>query len=347
MYLKKIVYFDYLEHGEKVKNVGHVKLLLHHDVLSLDVHLKGLYDTDSLLTDLLGIAGGKEVRLGRLCIDKGNCRYLGQFPADNLDGGGLSAEELTGLCIRVSQSRCVRAIWGETQENRIERQENTIYAAVQDETAGVEKKTGTTEPEGIKMQDGNTSASTERHGPEEFGNGKRAGETAETGPIHTEPPSMQELHAIWNAVEKKEAPEEPAESEKSEEEQPFQVQDKIYEDKVYEDKWKQLCHNYHVIHPFGEEAYIRLTPRDFVVLRQEYQQLVNNSFLLHGYYNYRHLILGRIRDEKGSSYYLGVPGTYYEREKMVAVMFGFEGFESAAENIGPGTFGYYMRRVQI
>lgn len=342
MYLKKIVYFDYLEYGEKVKNVGHVKLLLHHDVLSLDVHLKGLYDTDSLLTDLLGIAGCKEVRLGRLCIDKGNCSYSGQFPADNLDGGGLRAEELTGLCIRVSQSRCVRAIWGETQGNRIERQENTIYAAVQDETAGVEKKTGTAEPEGIKVQDGNTPASTERHGPEEFWNGKRAGETAEAGPIHTGQPPRQELHALLNAAEKEAASEEPAVFEKWEEEQPFQVTDKIYED-----KWKQLCHNYHVIHPFGEEAYIRLTPKDFVVLRQEYQQLVNNSFLLHGYYNYRHLILGRIRDEKGSSYYLGVPGTYYEREKMVAVMFGFEGFESAAENIGPGTFGYYMRRVQI
>ena len=55
-------------------------------------------------------------------------------------------------------------------------------------------------------------------------------------------------------------------------------------------------------------------------------------------------------------YYLGVPGTYYEREKMVAVMFGFEGFEASGEEektaasgfgMPPGTFGYYMKRVEI
>lgn len=342
MYLKKIVYFDYLEYGEKVKNVGHVKLLLHHDVLSLDVHLKGLYDTDSLLTDLTGIAGYKEVRLGRLCIDKGNCSYSGQYPADNLDGGGLRAEELTGLCIQVSQNRCVRAMWGESRGNRIEGQDNATYAAVQKETAGVEDKAETAEPKIIKGQAGHSSSSTERHRAEEFRDETQKVGSAETGTIQEEPPEMQKWNAIWNAAGKKDVPEEPAASGKREEEQLFQITDK-----VYEDKWKQLCYNYHVIHPFGEEAYIRLTPKDFVVLRQEYQQLVNNSFLLHGYYNYRHLILGRIRDEKGSSYYLGVPGTYYEREKMVAVMFGFEGFESAAESIGPGTFGYYMRRVEI
>ena len=40
------------------------------------------------------------------------------------------------------------------------------------------------------------------------------------------------------------------------------------------------------------------------------------------------------------------PGAYFEREKMVAVMFGFEGFEcgGAVEN---GKFGYYMRRVEV
>lgn len=128
---------------------------------------------------------------------------------------------------------------------------------------------------------------------------------------------------------------------------------------VYDDKWTQLCHSYKQIHPFGEDTYISLAPKDFVILRKEYQHLVNNSFLLHGYYNYRHIILGRMNLTGQETYYLGVPGTYYDREKMVAVMFGFESFEMSNggkrqeegkrpdESIEPGTFGYYLRKVEI
>ena len=141
---------------------------------------------------------------------------------------------------------------------------------------------------------------------------------------------------------------------------------------ISEDKWQQLCALYPVCHPFGsKEDYVSITPGDFVVLRKEYQNLVSNSFLLHGFYNYHHIILGRKEDPMGEIYYLGVPGAYYEREKMVAVMFGFEGFqvsdqkrnsgvtglthtesmaaqkEDTARRTPAGAFGYYMRRVEI
>ena len=116
------------------------------------------------------------------------------------------------------------------------------------------------------------------------------------------------------------------------------------------DKWEQLQRAYKRVHPFGDErVYLSIEPRDFIVLQAPYQRLVNNSFLLHGYYNYRHLILGpdeEIGTGDSICFYLGVPGTYFEREKMVAVMFGFEGFECAGP-VEVGKFGYYMRRVEL
>ncbi len=124
----------------------------------------------------------------------------------------------------------------------------------------------------------------------------------------------------------------------------------ISADNTLEDKWQQLQRCYKRVHPFGDErVFVSIEPKDFIILHSSCQKLVNNSFLLHGYYNYRHLILGPDR-ELGSRYktcyYLGVPGAYFEREKMVAVMFGFEGFEcSGAVEIGK--FGYYMRRVEL
>ena len=91
-----------------------------------------------------------------------------------------------------------------------------------------------------------------------------------------------------------------------------------------EDKWEQILDTYDNIHPYGDErVYVKLAPKDFIILSGKYQHLVNNSFLLHGFYNYRHVILGK----EGDVYYLGVPGVFYEREKMVALMFGFEAFE--------------------
>lgn len=111
-----------------------------------------------------------------------------------------------------------------------------------------------------------------------------------------------------------------------------------------EDKWEQILDTYDCIHPYGDErVYVKLEPKDFLILSSKYQHLVNNSFLLHGFYNYRHVVLGK----EGEAYYLGVPGVFYEREKMVALMFGFEAFECASGEPKAGEFGYYLRRVEL
>lgn len=110
-----------------------------------------------------------------------------------------------------------------------------------------------------------------------------------------------------------------------------------------EDKWEQILDIYEQIHPYGDErVYVKLEPKDFVILQAKYQHLVNNSFLLHGFYNYRYIILG-----KEQNFYLGVPGVFYEREKMVAQMFGFEAFECPGGNVKAGEFGYYLRKVEL
>lgn len=110
-----------------------------------------------------------------------------------------------------------------------------------------------------------------------------------------------------------------------------------------EDKWEQILASYERIHPYGDErVYVKLEPKDFIILQAKYQHLVNNSFLLHGFYNYRYVILG-----KEQNYYLGVPGVFYEREKMVALMFGFEAFECPGGIARAGEFGYYLRKVEL
>lgn len=57
-------------------------------------------------------------------------------------------------------------------------------------------------------------------------------------------------------------------------------------------------------------------------LPRRYWHLANNSFLLHGYHNYNHLLL----IEKDGHYWLGVPGIYDPHEARAARLFGFPQF---------------------
>lgn len=127
-----------------------------------------------------------------------------------------------------------------------------------------------------------------------------------------------------------------------------EIGDDLMQEEFFEDKWEQLRHMYPTVHPFADERqYLSITPRDFVILGSEHQKMVRNSFLLHGYYNYRHIILGKFNVGGEEKFYLGVPGVYYDREKMAAEMFGFEAFEGKQTPAEPGSFGYYMKSVRI
>ena len=66
----------------------------------------------------------------------------------------------------------------------------------------------------------------------------------------------------------------------------------------------------------------KLHRSELSALPKRFWQLANNSFLLHGYHNYHHLLL--IEDE--DQLWLGVPGIYTSREARAAGLFGFPQF---------------------
>lgn len=118
--------------------------------------------------------------------------------------------------------------------------------------------------------------------------------------------------------------------------------------RMLDDKWLQLCAIYPHVQPFRDERdYLSIKPADFLLFPANAYRQVNNSFLLHGYYNYKHLLLSRVEQKGEILYYIGVPGNYYEKEKQVALMFGFESFECAEEPAEDGDFGYYMMRMEL
>ena len=119
------------------------------------------------------------------------------------------------------------------------------------------------------------------------------------------------------------------------------------------DLWERFQRKYTRVLAFECDSgceILSIKPQDIGLLPREIWVYGNNSFLLHGYYNYRYLILARIGDEtKGRTrYILGVPGNYYSNEKYMASMFGFPHFVLARKQPSQdGRFGYWYTDVRL
>jgi hypothetical protein len=116
--------------------------------------------------------------------------------------------------------------------------------------------------------------------------------------------------------------------------------------------WGQLQRRYPKVLAFdyvhGSEI-LTIKPQDIGILPRENWVYGNNSFLLHGYYNYRHLILARLEIPGGTfRYLLGVPGHYFSNEKNLASMFGFPNFVLAKKQPEEdGRFGYWYTDLRL
>lgn len=87
---------------------------------------------------------------------------------------------------------------------------------------------------------------------------------------------------------------------------------------------------------------VRIGIGDVIRLSEFEPGLRENSFLLHGFYRYKHILLasGMVRGQV--HYYVMVPGVKIEREQKIADMYGFHDFITLdSQPPRPGVFGYY------
>ena len=100
----------------------------------------------------------------------------------------------------------------------------------------------------------------------------------------------------------------------------------------------------------AQPAARKIQRADMSQLPRRFWPLANNSFLLHGYHNYGHLML----IEEDGRLWLGVPGTYAPQEARAADLFGFPRFTrsyaespelTAEERTDDADFGHWCRCV--
>lgn len=158
--------------------------------------------------------------------------------------------------------------------------------------------------------------------------------------------------------QKEEKPEEPEREEEPEPEEESEWQEEPEEEgeriRVEVELDHDMAYEIHKLfatrpgmYPFADdemEECVQIAPGDFSGFPKEYWHMGSNSFLLQGYYNYRHLLLAR----KGNVIYVGIPGQYHRRDKYLADMFGFGRFKSIHKSQGRlGDFGYWMKEIEV
>lgn len=99
------------------------------------------------------------------------------------------------------------------------------------------------------------------------------------------------------------------------------------------------------------ETVRKIQRSDLSVLPRKSWNLANNSFLMHCYHNYNHLLLV----EEDGHFWLGVPGIYAPREARAAELFGFPQFTQTytnqleldeEERDESEKFGYWCRYIR-
>ena len=91
---------------------------------------------------------------------------------------------------------------------------------------------------------------------------------------------------------------------------------------------------------------VKIVPHDIGRLAMSNWRLGVNSFLSHGYYRYRYIMMGKVKFERKEAYVIGVPGVYTNKEKYLANMFGFNIFIPAKRTkFLTGNFGYWISEI--
>ena len=375
---KKFIYLDYVERENKIKNGGVFKWEARGEESRVQIHIRGLYPTDSCRGELMLLSEGEGYPADTIYLQYGTAEYASIWHNENLAGTGIPYEGCDGIIIKLSDTRFLRGIWRNREKQKAEAPETApqnesepaMLAAAQtaEEPMAAVQTMGTVSAAQTVLDayDDTVLEPQPMPGNEELRqDAAPAGEIQTDLPPHepateipqpmpeTEEPRQDELGAEEQPELQQAIPPAEEEAQSHEEESTFEApflrsQRKMQAGQISPNKWEQLNRIYPKIQPFGDvREYLSIAPCDFVILSEHYQEMVQNSFLLHGYYNYGHLILTKIKEGIDDNYYLGVPGVYYEREKQAALLFGFEGFEGDGNAVQDGSFGYYMKRVEI
>lgn len=338
---RDIRYLGEYREGERLRGCGFAKLEYEGDRLVIELSVRGIGGAMGEYPVWLLRQGG-ENQAGKLQLAEGAGSLIQELQME---------EEVTGIRIPLGEGWEIGAFWGlESGKGGRSWKEGTgkgIEEGSTGERAEKGEKEGTRGSTGKSEKEGTGESGNREY---EKGKNRKYGNTGSGGDENGRNRESEYRENRKESIKTKEIIQEEIGREESRvpESKTGETGNQAPVDFLEEEKWEQLWKLYPRIRPFRDDReYLSVTPADFVMLPEGSYRNAHNSFLMHGFYRYHHLLLFRYEKKGEVIYYLGVPGNFHEQDRQVAVMFGFESFECAAEPAQEGDFGYFLMRTEL
>ena len=378
-YQRLVSYIYSYPEGVKGRNVGFAKALVHQGQFKLNISLRGV-KTDS--PEMFGIymmvtdGGYRLIKLGECLIKVGQMEYSGVFNPDNINETGYGFKDICGLAVAREDARydCMMSMWkdedvtpdmlvfsGMDAKKQVEA--GIVIKERMRQSDEEEKRQETAESSVVRQEMAGYNAAMKERGQSESGgqqpvqseSAMLAGksEMVQTKQIVVEEQQIVQTKQAEVAAESVTMPENikaagaaakiPAETQ--------HLQQKAHRANATQtDPFQKLFVRADYIDAFDDDYFydcIEVSPEKLKCLNQNEIDIAGNSFLLHGYYNFRHILFGRVRDNlDNTKYFIGVPGMYCTRERYMASMFGFNNFKkSHRSDYANPYFGYWYQEI--
>ena len=378
-YQRLVSYIYSYPEGVKGRNAGFAKALVHQGQFKLSISLRGV-KTDS--PEMFGIymmvtdSGYRLIKLGECLVKMGQMEYSGVFNPDNINETGYGFKDICGLAVAREDARydCMMSMWKDEDVTPDMLVFSGMDAKKQVEAGSVikermrqsdeeEKRQETAESSVVRQEMAGYNAAMKERGQSESGgqqpvqseSAMLAGksEMVQTKQIVVEEQQIVQTKQAEVAAESVTMPENikadgaaakiPAETQ--------HLQQKAHRANATQtDPFEKLFVRADYIDAFDDDYFydcIEVSPEKLKCLNQNEIDIAGNSFLLHGYYNFRHILFGRVRDNlDNTKYFIGVPGMYCNRERYMASMFGFNNFKkSHRSDYANPYFGYWYQEI--
>ena len=380
-YQRLVSYIYSYPEGVKGRNVGFAKALVHQGQFKLNISLRGV-KTDS--PEMFGIymmvtdGGYRLIKLGECLVKVGQMEYSGIFNPDNINETGYGFKDICGLAVAREDARydCMMSMWkdedvtpdmlvfsgmdakkqveagivikermrqSEEKERGQQMSESVLAESLRSEPvrpelaesqmAQAESAVSAGRPQTVQSKQAEAYRPQTVQSKQAEAYRQQTGVTAES----VSDTATEDIKAAGATVEA------PAETQ--------HLQQKAHRANATQtDPFEKLFVRADYIDAFDDDYFydcIEVSPEKLKCLNQNEIDIAGNSFLLHGYYNFRHILFGRVRDNlDNTKYFIGVPGMYCNRERYMASMFGFNNFKkSHRSDYANPYFGYWYQEI--
>ena len=385
-YKRLVSYIYAYPGGVRDKNVGFAKAEVRNGQFKLTVSVKGVYtDTPELFGVYVMVDGKKHqpggftlLKTGTVMVNQGIGQYQDLFNPMNINQSGYTFEDISGIALARENEDFYRmfSLW----EDCILNTEDITFAQPEAAAASNPVVQADSEEVSVKEQVNRTTGQeAERKSAEMSGNVCES----ETVRRNAEDVSENEVEDVVEAaVTSKPATPESAQSagqqtDLQQETAQMKAQQvrameavqellfrntnpqgtmpqntKLQNAKPQEEMpaFEKVFINRDFIDAFEDDYFydcVEVTPELLKQLPIEDDAVVNNSFLVHGYYNFKHILFGKVcENDNNTRYFIGVPGMYCNRERFMASMFGFCNFKkSHRSDYSNPYFGYWYQEI--